>query len=236
MFCCRVMKRHSSLLWSLLSWWWWWWWVWKWPETRNLNQDPLRWSFDKPFCNNKSSLTAFLMSIFNTSSESISPQFVVYPCPKNCLLQAVYRLCILTELSSVFPVLMEHYWLPWRPAFWFSLVLWRSGSWPLGSGVKDVMFNCKEWHVCVNAVIPPKPLKVIDTLLYLRKQMEFWSPWFWNIKKKCVNDRHHLVSWDHITLLLYYIHVWNVATKPFPGMFPKRIVEGSIESRRSKHR
>lgn len=77
MFCRGVMKRHSSLLWSLLSWWWWWWWVWKWPEKRNLNQDPLRWSFDKPFCNNKSSSTAFLMSIFNTSSESISPEFVV---------------------------------------------------------------------------------------------------------------------------------------------------------------
>lgn len=40
--------------------------------------------------------------------------------------------------------------------------------------------------------------------------MEFWSPWFWNIKNKCVNDRHHLVSWDHITY--YFISSFTFET------------------------
>ena len=163
MFCCGVMKRHSSLLWSLLSWWWWWWWVWKWPEKRNLNQDPLRWSFDKPFCNNKSSLTAFVMSIFNTSSESISPQFVVYPCPKNCLLQRQYTdfaywrnsaLCSQCLWNIIGFRSFLPFAFPWSCGDQF-LGRQASKRWPLGSGVKDVMFNCKEWHVCVNAV-PPK--------------------------------------------------------------------------------
>ena len=69
---------------------------------------------------------------------------------------------------------------------------------------------------------PPKPLKLIDTLLYLRKQMEFWSPWFWNIKKTCVNDRHHLVSWDHITYYIFVHSRLKRGNQTFSGNVPEK--------------